>query len=49
MDETGRVDGAYRRMKVLTQAAEITREAPPLSTGPFRVNVADPPWAYGWK
>ena len=46
MDKTGRVDGVYRKLKVLKQAEEINGEPPPLPTGPFRVIVADPPWPY---
>jgi N6-adenosine-specific RNA methylase IME4 len=45
MDRTGRVDGSYRRLKVMRQAATIRAEPPPLpNRGPYRVIVADPPW-----
>ena len=47
MDRTGRVDGPFKRLKVMRQAAEIRREKPPLpGNGPYRVIVADPPWPY---
>ena len=46
MDRTGRIDGVYRKLKVLEQAEQLEKEPPPLPTGPFRVIVADPPWQY---
>jgi ParB family chromosome partitioning protein len=46
MDRTGRVDGVYRRLQTARQAEAIAREPPPLPAGPFRVIVADPPWAF---
>ena len=47
MDRTGRVDGAFKRLKVARQAAAIKAEAPPLpNQGPYRVIVVDPPWPY---
>jgi N6-adenosine-specific RNA methylase IME4 len=47
MDRTGRVDGPFKRLKVMRQAAAIRAEPPPYpSQGPYRVIVADPPWAY---
>jgi N6-adenosine-specific RNA methylase IME4 len=47
MDRTGRVNGAFKRLKVIRQAAEIRKEPPPLpGRGPYRVIVADPPWPY---
>jgi ParB/RepB/Spo0J family partition protein len=47
MDRTGRVDGPFKRLKVMKQAAAIRAEAPPLpGNGPYRVIVADPPWLY---
>ena len=47
MDRTGRVDGPYKRLKVMRQAAAIREEPPPLpNKGPYRVIVADPPWPY---
>ena len=46
MDRTGRVDGVYRRLSNVQQAARIRAEPSPLPTGPFRVIVADPPWAF---
>ena len=46
MDATGRVNGVYRQLKIARQAAAIRKEAPPLpGRGPYRVIVADPPWA----
>ena len=48
MDRTGRVNGVYKRLKVMRQAEAILREPPPLpGRGPYRVLVADPPWPYG--
>jgi N6-adenosine-specific RNA methylase IME4 len=47
MDRTGRVDGPHKRLKVIKQAAAIRAEPPPYpNKGPYRVIVADPPWAY---
>ncbi len=47
MDRTGRVDGPFKRLKVMRQAEDIRREPPPLpNKGPYRVIVADPPWPY---
>lgn len=47
MDRTGRVNGVYRRLKNIKQAALIRAEPPPLPMrGPYRVIVADPPWPY---
>jgi hypothetical protein len=47
MDRTGRVDGPFKRLKVMQQAELIRREPPPLPTrGPYRVISADPPWPY---
>lgn len=46
MDRTGRVDGPFKRLTVLQQAAEIRKETPPLpNRGPYRVMVIDFPWA----
>jgi len=42
----GRIAGIHRRLKTQRQAASIASEPPPLPVGPFRVLVADPPWAY---
>lgn len=47
MDRTGKVDGAYKKLKVEKAAEEIKAEPPPLPAGPFRVLVVDPPWSYG--
>ncbi len=46
MNKTGRVSGAYRKLRVKRQADEIAKEPPPLPEGPFRVIVADAPWPY---
>ena len=47
MDDTGRVNGVFRRLKIAKQAALIRAEPPPLPhRGPYRVIVADPPWPY---
>lgn len=47
MDRTGRVDGPFKRLKVMRQAEAIRREPPPLpGNGPYRVIVVDPPWPF---
>ena len=47
MDRTGRVNGLFRRLKVIRQADAIRAEPPPLpGNGPYRVMVADPPWPH---
>ena len=47
MDDTGRVNGVFKRLRVMKQAAQIRAEPPPLpGRGPYRVIVADPPWPY---
>jgi N6-adenosine-specific RNA methylase IME4 len=47
MDRTGRVDGPFKRLNVIRQAAAIRAEPPPYpNRGPYRVIVADPPWPY---
>ena len=46
MDRSGKVAGAFRRLKVLRQAKELDSAAPELPAGPFQVIVADPPWRY---
>jgi N6-adenosine-specific RNA methylase IME4 len=46
MGRTGRVTGAHRNLMVARKAEAIAAEPPPLPQGPFRVIVADPPWAY---
>jgi N6-adenosine-specific RNA methylase IME4/ParB-like chromosome segregation protein Spo0J len=47
MDRTGRVDGPFKRLKVMRQSEAIRKEPLPLpQKGPYRVIVADPPWPY---
>jgi N6-adenosine-specific RNA methylase IME4 len=47
MDRTGRVNGVFKRLKVIKQAAIIRAEPPPLpGNGPYRVAAVDFPWAY---
>jgi N6-adenosine-specific RNA methylase IME4 len=47
MDRTGCVDGPFKRLKVIQQAAAIRAEPPPYpGRGPYRVGTADPPWPY---
>jgi N6-adenosine-specific RNA methylase IME4/ParB-like chromosome segregation protein Spo0J len=46
MDRTGKVAGVHKQLKKQQQAEEIRQEPPPLPEGPFRVIIADPPWAY---
>lgn len=46
MGRTGRVTGAHRNLLIAKKAEAIAAEPPPLPQGPFRVIVADPPWAY---
>jgi N6-adenosine-specific RNA methylase IME4 len=47
MDRTGRVNGAYRRLKNTKQAELIRAEPPPLpGNGPYRVITCDVPWPY---
>src|SRR6516225_4360328 len=47
MDDTGRVNGVFRRFKIAKQAEQIRAEPPPLpGNGPYRVIVIDPPWPY---
>jgi ParB/RepB/Spo0J family partition protein len=46
MDNTGRVNGVYRRLKIFKQAEAIRAEPPPLPRkGPYLVAVADIAWA----
>jgi N6-adenosine-specific RNA methylase IME4 len=46
MNRTGKVNGAFKKLKT-AQAAETLRAEPPtMPTGKFRVIVADPPWQY---
>jgi N6-adenosine-specific RNA methylase IME4 len=47
MDRTGRVNGPFKRLKVIKQSESIRLEPPPLPNhGPYRVIAADPPWPY---
>ena len=45
MDDAGRVDGAYRRLKQLRDAERI--QALPVVEGKYRTIVIDPAWSYG--
>jgi N6-adenosine-specific RNA methylase IME4 len=47
MDRTGRVDGPFKRLKIMRQVAAIRAEPPQLpGRRPYRVIIADPPWPY---
>lgn len=47
MDKTGRVNGPFKRLRVMKQAALIRAEPPPLpGRGPYRVATVDVPWPY---
>ncbi len=46
MDRTGKVAGAYKKLRVAEATKAIAAEPPPMPTGPFRVIVVDPPWSY---
>jgi N6-adenosine-specific RNA methylase IME4 len=47
MDNTGRVNAPFKRLRVMQQAARIRAEPPPLpGRGPYRVANVDIPWAY---
>jgi MT-A70 len=47
MDRSGRVNGPFKRLKIIRQAAIIRAEPPPLpGHSPYRVIIADPPWSY---
>jgi N6-adenosine-specific RNA methylase IME4 len=46
MDRTGRIDGAYRELKIAHESEKIRQEPQPLPKGPFRVAVVDPPWEF---
>lgn len=47
MDRCGRVNGVHKKLTVAQKAETIRKESPPLpGHGPYRVIVADPPWAY---
>ena len=47
MDRTRRVNGVHKKLTVAEKAEAIRKETPPLpGRGPYRVIVADPPWAY---
>ena len=47
MDQTGRVNGPYRRLINMKQAEAIRAEPPPLpNKGPYRAAMIDIPWAY---
>jgi N6-adenosine-specific RNA methylase IME4 len=46
MNETGKVNGVHKLLKVKEKAEAINAEPPPLPNGPFRVLAIDPPWHY---
>jgi N6-adenosine-specific RNA methylase IME4 len=47
MDRTGRVNGVFKRLKVIRQADRIRAEPPPLpGRGPYYVGVVDYAWPY---
>jgi ParB/RepB/Spo0J family partition protein len=47
MDDTGNVNGPFKRLKVMRQSDAIRAEPPPLPmNGPYRVMSIDPPWPY---
>jgi N6-adenosine-specific RNA methylase IME4 len=47
MDRTGRVNGVFKRLKVIKQAELIRAEPPPLPrNGPYRFASVDFPWPY---
>ena len=46
MDRTGRINGAFRELKIAQESDKIRQEPKPLPQGPFRVGVIDPPWRY---
>jgi N6-adenosine-specific RNA methylase IME4 len=47
MDDTGNVNGPFKRLKVLKQSEAILAEPPGLPmNGPYRVMSIDPPWPY---
>jgi N6-adenosine-specific RNA methylase IME4/ParB-like chromosome segregation protein Spo0J len=46
MDRTGKINGAYKRLKIAQEAEKIEAEPAPMPTGPFHVIVIDPPWQY---
>jgi N6-adenosine-specific RNA methylase IME4/ParB-like chromosome segregation protein Spo0J len=46
MDETGRVDGAYKKLHRQRRREEAREAAQDLPEGTFNVILADPPWEY---
>jgi N6-adenosine-specific RNA methylase IME4 len=46
MDRTGKINGAFRQLKIAQESEKIRQEPKPLPQGPFRVGVIDPPWLY---
>ena len=46
LNRTGRVDGVFKLLQIRQDAELVSKELPPLPTGPFRVIVADPAWTY---
>ena len=46
LNKTGRVDGIFKLLQTHLEAERVSKELPPLPTGPFRVIVVDPAWTY---
>lgn len=46
MNRTGHVAGVFKKVKIRAIVRQIQGEPKPPPGGPFRVIVADPPWAY---
>ena len=46
MDRTGKINGAFRQLKIAQESEKIRQEPKLLPQGPFRVGVIDPPWLY---
>ncbi len=47
MDRTGKVNGAFKKLKTIRAAELIESDPPPLPDGKYRVIVIDPPWDFG--
>jgi len=46
MDRTGKIDGAYKKLKHIQTQEEKTEKATALPQGTYNVIYADPPWQY---